>query len=233
MIKITKVEHRTFPNRNRKPPKPRASLTISAEELQAGCLVFEEKEKRDPIYKSASFLVNHFWGQPTEVAEGLGVLLLVWNAAFYGPGLLFSFDALEDCLRQNQEELDDFRKRDILSYTPKDNPRIKSLFLDLLDALQIVTGKTRKGVKSPVGAAKALHLLAPSYFPIWDEKIAKRYGFKYTATNSAEKYVGFLSTTKDQAQHLAPLVSAPKKTLLKLIDEYNYAKYSQEWLEDR
>src|SRR5437879_8919122 len=75
-----------FPDKPRRPKKVRTPDTISLKELQKGCLAFQEQERRDAMYKTATFLVRHFWGKPTEVAEGLGVLLCVWNHAFYRLG---------------------------------------------------------------------------------------------------------------------------------------------------
>jgi hypothetical protein len=193
-----------------------------------GYLAFQQKERRDAMYKTATFLVDHFWGQAPQVAEGLGVLLLVWNAACYRHGP-FDFDALEKCIADNQAILDQYRKRDILTYGPKDDARIRPLFEDFLDALQICEGRC-KGRKTPVGVAKALHLLAPAYFPLWDEKIAKGYGCRY-ADDPAGKYLAFFKLTQAIAKELAPSVSVPGRTLLKLIDEYNYAKFTKGWVE--
>ncbi len=198
--------------------------TISPETLKRGYLAFQQREKRDAMYKTATFLVEHFWGRPLEMAESLGVLLCHWNQAFYRYGPL-DYDSLEACIAANQEVLAAYRKRDILSYSPADDLQIKTLFKQLLDALQICEGKL-KGRKSPVAAAKGLHLLAPSFFPLWDDKIARAYGCYYDS-KPADKYIQFLRKTKMIAQSLAPHLNEDGKTLLKVIDEYNYAKYTK------
>jgi hypothetical protein len=203
-------------------------MRISPKQLQEGYLAFQQKERRDAMYKTATFLVEHFWGHPAEVAEGLGVLLLIWNAAFYRRGP-FDFDALEQCIAINQALLNEYRKRDILTYTPKDDTRIRPLFEAFIEALRICEGKC-KGRGSPVGAAKALHLLAPSFFPLWDEKIARGYGCYYNV-DAPGQYIAFLRQTKEIAEELASSVNVPGKTLIKLIDEYNFAKYTKRWVE--
>jgi hypothetical protein len=202
--------------------------TISPEKLRAGYLAFQQKERRDAMYKTATFLVEHFWGRASAVAEGLGVLLLVWNHACYRHGP-FDFDALEKCIASNQTLLDAYRRRDILSYVPEDDAHIRALFQHFLVALQICDGKC-KGRRTPVGVAKALHLLAPSFFPLWDEKVAKGYGCYY-ALDAPGKYLAFFKKTKGIAEDLAPSINVQAKTLLKLIDEYNYAKYTKGWVE--
>jgi hypothetical protein len=180
------------------------------------------------MYKTTTFLVEHFWSQAPEVAEGLGVLLLVWNHAFYRHGP-FDFDALERCIEGNQTLLDQYRKRDVLTYGPQDDVQIRPLFQEFLDALQICEGKC-KGRKSPVGVAKALHLLAPAFFPLWDEKIATGYGCRY-AVDPAGKCLDFFKLTRSIVEELAPSVPLSPQALLKQIDEYNYAKYTKAWIQ--
>jgi len=196
---------------------------MNATELTAGSKAFQDHEVRDAMYKTATFLVEHFWGNSKEMADGLGVLLLTWNQAFYRYGLL-DFAALESCIAQNQHELESFRTRNILSYTLADDDAIHSLYERFLQALQIADGKLA-GRQSPVAVAKALHLLAPHFFPLWDDKIAKAYNCHY-------KYIPFMRKMKGLAELLATEIDSPStgKTLLKLIDEYNYAKFTKGWV---
>jgi len=65
------------------------------------------------------FLVSHFWGDPPGMAYGLGVLLLVWNQAFYRYGT-FNFGNLEKCIRSNLEVLEKFRSRSITTLSGDD-----------------------------------------------------------------------------------------------------------------
>lgn len=196
---------------------------MDASELKAGYTAFQEHEVRDAMYKTATFLVKNFWGKPKEMSDGLGVLLLTWNNAFYRYGL-FDFNALEKCISHNQQTLNDYCKRNILDYTPADDDAIKSLYEQFLEALQIADGKVA-GRQSPVAVAKALHLLAPAFFPLWDDKIARAYKCHY-------KYIPFIHKMQALAQTLEPHVGAETtgKTLLKLIDEYNYAKFTKAWI---
>ena len=182
------------------------------------------------MYKTATFLVNHFWGQPSRMADSLGVLLLTWNQAFYRYGL-FDFQQLENCLAANQSTLNLFRSRNIVSYSPDEAPTIRALFDQFLNALRICEG-TKKGVSSPVAVAKALHLLAPSFFPLWDAEIAKGYGCRY-GNRAAETYISFLLKMKRFAERLQTPIDGQlmEKPLLKLIDEYNYARFTKGWVQ--
>lgn len=196
-------------------------------EFLKGCEEFEKHEKRDAMYKVASFLVSHFWGKPSDMTDGLGVLLLTWNQAFYRYGL-FDFDELEKCIADNLAKLQRFRRRHIYSLSVDDEDEIKGLFDDFLKALQIDSGKM-KGRRSPVGVAKALHLLAPNFFPIWDDKIARAYGCYYS-NHPSQRYVTFCGIMKNVIERVKNYTKISDTSLLKLVDEYNYSKYTKRWI---
>lgn len=199
----------------------------NCKEFLKGWGEFEKHEQRDAMYKVATFWISHFWGKPPDMANGLGVLLLTWNQAFYRYGL-FDFDKLENCIRCNWKEIESFRNRDISSLSNSEEDTIKNLFNLFLDTLKSVSGKM-KGRKSPVAVAKALHLLAPKFFPLWDNKIARAY-MCYYDKDPAGKYVSFCKITKAIAHRVKDRISRQDKTLIKLIDEYNYSKYKKRWI---
>ena len=74
------------------------------------------------MYRVATFLVSHFWGKSSDMADGLGVLLLTWNQAFYRYGI-FDFDKLEKSITDTLHKIDNFRNRthftDVLSFLVK------------------------------------------------------------------------------------------------------------------
>lgn len=203
------------------PPAPR--------EFLKGCQEFEKKESRDAIYKTADFLMRHYWPQPAKIADSLGVLLLVWNQAFYRYGP-FSFTSLEKAVERHISLLKAFRARNIASYSEDDDENIRKLFADFSIALKIHEGKpTVKGRKSPVGVAKALHLMAPSFFPLWDDKIARAYKCYYS-DSPVEKYISFIRICKAAQTKLTPHIGRTTKPFTKLFDEYNYAKFTKGWV---
>lgn len=199
----------------------------SKEEFCKGVEEFQKREKRDAMYRMATFLVAHFWGDASGMADGLGVLLLTWNHAFYRFGG-FDFDQLEECIDGSLSKLNGLRTRDIFTLSSDDEANIKDLFANFLEALQIASGK-KQGTKSPVAVAKALHLLAPDFFPIWDAAIAQEYGCHYS-NNPGEQYVSFCKRTKAMADTVRDYIDDPSKTLCKLIDEYNYSRYTKQWI---
>lgn len=203
-------------------------LNLTPSEFERGYRAFQAREPRDAMYKTATFLVEHFWGKPRDMADGMGVLLLTWNQAFYRYGS-FDFALLEEVLRANMPVIERLRPRPIESLTQADEPAIEQLFMAFLDALRIKEGK-KKDCKSPVAVAKALHLLAPGFLPLWDDKIARAYGCYYSL-QPAKKYVTFAYQMQAMGRELQGNVPAGcGRTFLKIIDECNYAKYTKGWV---
>lgn len=203
-------------------------LHLNPSEFKRGYQAFQVREPRDAMYKTATFMVEHFWGHPRDMADGMGVLLLTWNQAFYRYGS-FDFGLLEDALQENLSVIERLRPRDILTLVREDESTVRRLFVSFLNALRIKDGK-KKDTKSPVAVAKALHLLAPSFLPLWDDKIARVYDCYYNPYPE-RKYVEFAYHMKALAQQLHDHVTrAGGRTFLKLIDEYNYAKHTKNWI---
>jgi hypothetical protein len=196
-------------------------------QVQRACEAFRQHERRDAMYKTATFLIGHHWGRPADMADSLGVLLLTWNNAFYRYGS-FDFAKLEHCIARNIGSLEAYRERVIAIYAPEDDAPIRNLFSDFNEGLAIADG-VRAGRRSPVAVAKALHLLAPSFFPLWDVGIAKAYGCNYAA-NPGEQYLRFIRLSQKICRQLSSMPVPPEKTLLKMVDEYNYAKFTKRWV---
>ncbi len=179
------------------------------------------------MYRVAAFLLNEWWGRHADMVDALTVLLLTWNAAFYR-FRTFDQSRLESCLQKHWSTIQSFRQREINSFVKSDHRPLELLFLALLEALQISSGK-RRGRQSPVATSKTLHLLAPMFLPIWDNAIAHHYECQYSSDPSGA-YIKFCGKIKKIAAALKPVVPPSSKTLLKQIDEFNYAKYTKNWI---
>lgn len=129
------------------------------------------------------------------------------------------------------------------SFTLTDESGVKSLFLEFLEATRLTNAKSGEVRRSSVSVAKALHLLAPSFFPLWDDEIAKRYGCGWpSATGAADCYITFMKQAKDilaslgdeeERQGIERRLSERArfpKPLLKFVDEYNYAHFTKGWV---
>ena len=184
---------------------------------------FEKHELRHPIYKISSNLINKSWNNIKDVTDGLIILFLVWNQAFYRYGY-FDFRKLEDWVRKWKNDLNILRKRKIESFNIKDEEIIEKLFNSLVEALKIKNGS------SPVAVSKALHLLAPSFFPLWDDAISKAYGCLWSKSKFAcNKYLEFCRKMQYLVNQVKNYKLPKNRSVLKLIDEYNYAKYTKNW----
>ena len=131
-------------------------------------------------------------------------------------------------LSRNFPLLNSFRNRDISTLSEDDEKNIKKLFNDFHVTLMLNSGK-KKGTKSAVSVAKALHLLAPKFFPLWDKNIAMAYKQDYSS-EPEKKYIRFCKITKYMVENMKYYKLHSNKSLIKQIDEYNYAKYTQGWI---
>jgi hypothetical protein len=151
------------------------------------------------------------------LGEALAVLLYTWNRGYYQyhPASVEHLGDLEGLLRGHGDALAGFRKRELTSVSRADDQAVTRLFVGFEQLL------------GPVGAAKALHLLAPSYFPIWDRAIARAYVSELGPRGSnALRYLSFMRATAAQCRALAGVAGAPTD-LLKALDEWNYVTFSR------
>ena len=195
--------------------------TPTIQEIEAAHRGFEESEPRDLFYRAATELMGLALRGETSlsVTEALAVLLQTWNRAFYRftPFDSQHFADLERVVTTNQRVLAALRERSIERFSSEDAATVERLFGDF------------EKVLGPVGAAKALHLLAPRFFPLWDRAIAKAYTLALRKRGkNAERYRQFMVITKRQYEALAREHSTGQN-LLKLLDEYNYTHYTKHW----
>lgn len=113
---------------------------------------------------------------------------------------------------------------------------VLQMFADFLLALKRPKYKKSPEAFSPVSVAKAFHLLAPDFFPLWDDAIAKAYGSYWSndPRKGAGKYWAFMVKTRRIVEHFQEhsdeIQAISERPILKLIDEYSYSKFSKGWL---
>lgn len=198
------------------------AMTISIKEITMAHTIFLKKEVRDLFYRVAMDYVSRAIEGQTELtlAEALSVLLLTWNSAYYR---FRGFDEnhleeIEGLLEENLPAILDYREREIVTLEETESRQIEELFADF------------EKVLGPVGTAKALHLLAPRFFPLWDRKIAKVYGFDLGDKGSnSKRYLEFMKISREQCIRLKGKIEKGQN-ILKLLDEYNYCKYTKGWI---
>jgi hypothetical protein len=190
----------------------------TAADLEFAHAVFESEEPRDLFYKAAMELVDSALRGTSRLtlAEAIAVLLQTWNRPYYQFRIFdeHHFQEIERLLEAHEKPIADFRRRSIADLSFGDANSVTSLF----HAFEMVLG--------PVGAAKALHLLAPRVFPLWDRAIARGYSHELGRTGSnATHYWQFLQESKQQWANLDPRPTP--ESFLKAIDEYNYVRLTK------
>lgn len=197
--------------------------TPTIDELNRARELFLANEPRDLFYRVATELVDLAVRGETEltVAEAIAVLLQTWNRRYYNRSRPFDshhFSDIEHLLSSHQQVLVTFRQRSVESFCDEDEGTVRRLF------------KSFEQVLGPVGASKSLHLLAPRFFPLLDNAIARAYGlaFGVRGTNG-DRYCRFIGITKEQCEALGGEQIIGRNPL-KAIDEYNYCRYTKEWM---
>jgi hypothetical protein len=198
--------------------------TITPAKLRWGHDTFEKHEPRDLFYRVATELISLATGDVVttfsfSVPEALAVLLQTWNSAYYRYHKFdeVHFKKLERLIKANQIILEKYRGLTIATITDESRHEIESLFHEFEDLL------------GPVGAAKALHLLAPRVCPLWDRAIAKGYNLPLRRGGlNSDSYWKFLLITQKQCLEVTQVGYPAHEKLIKLIDEYNYCTYTKQ-----
>jgi len=195
------------------------------DEFQAGLTAYERKEPRGPVYFRALRKLLGAWGSPETMAGAIWLLLKSWHREFYRFGRL-DLRALAACIEKNIHELERLKSRDVQTFCAADEPTVKALFR----AFTVATRRENKRgfQESTVATAKTLHLLCPDFLPLWDNPIALQYGCLLMWPND---YFSFCLQMKEFSAAVTPFLdSADNRSLLKRIDEFNYAVYTKHWV---
>lgn len=176
-------------------------------------------DPRDLSYRAPMKLVELAWEgkDGLDLTDAVGALLRDWNEAYFRFRGGFSeefLEQLDDLLNDHRGLLATLRDRGIDSFGEDDWTTVENLF----QAFEAVMGK--------VGAAKALHLLAPRFLPIWDNKIMLGYWhcLPRRKTN-AEAYCSFMEVSKRQTEQVGGEAGLGWNPL-KALDEYNFVRFS-------
>jgi hypothetical protein len=179
-------------------------------QLRHAHAVYERREDRAYAYRASRCLLEHGAGTP---AEAVRLLLRLWNQRV-------GFDAreLDDVLRNTARARAGLGGALIESLTDRDSGRAETIFARFAQVL------------GPVGAAKALGLLHPTIFVMWDSEIARRYCGSMWRRDVAATYGRFMSITATQARSCRGGRERFADQLLKAIDERNYCSLTQHWI---
>jgi hypothetical protein len=182
--------------------------------------LFEANEPRDLFYRVALDLLDRTRAGQSgfTVTEAVAVVLQTWNRRFYvSTGIKFDarhFADIDELLQRYGTALDAYLARSIESLDPSEQAGLENMFNDF----ELVVG--------PVGAAKALHVLAPRFFALWDRSIAEGAGIyiDMRGTNANRYWRWTLRAQADFRSLGGEAVWGPG--LLKRLDELNYCRFT-------
>jgi len=186
-------------------------------DLQGAREVFEAVEPHNLFYRLSLHLMDQADGLRGQFsrAEALAVLLQTWNRSYYQrlriPFDAAHFAAIERLLLDHEQAMAAFAGRSIDSLTSGDEAAVRAVY----HGFEAVLGQT--------GASKALHLLAPRFFPLWDGAIAATAYGLYARDD--RDYWRLLCATAQQVEAVGG-EGALGRNPIKAIDEYNYCRYT-------
>jgi hypothetical protein len=179
-------------------------------DLETARKTYEANERRAVVYRAARRLIDQDIGP---LGESVQVLLLSWN-----PRVRFESAALAAVIDETDALRHDVESRALESLSEEDS----RVVTDLFERFSAILG--------PVGAAKALAVLHPNFFMLWDTAIASRYcgsGWRY---NCPDKYMRFMLISAEQSQSCADGRQTFGDQLPKILDERNYCILTKRWL---
>jgi hypothetical protein len=185
---------------------------------------FREGAAGDLFYRAAIVLIAtaRRGASDLDLAESIGVLLQTWNTQFYrfrGGYKKEDTDGIRRLLAKHEGTLNSFQEKRLNQLTADNERLVLRVFYDF----EIALGQ--------VGAAKALHLLAPYFFPLWDQKIAQfGYGIRFRKVGqNGQSYLLLMRATLDQIKQLGGWDRFDGNPV-KAIDEYNYCLHTRGWI---
>jgi len=221
---------------------------LSWEKIKEKHEEFLGKEQRECAYEIAKECIDKYWkgGEIPDknfkkITDAVLTFLFLWNSAFYRTCSLEKgfIENIKINIKNNKKKLDYFRGKCIYELSISDKNDIKDLyksFSKVLACKKKVKGNknSAKTIQSPVSTAKFLHIICPNFFPLWDDKIAERYGCSWGENEfSFKSYWEYMVKVKEQINNIEGTKTNRIKeilkeyTILKLIDEYNYMCYTK------
>lgn len=164
------------------------------------------------------------WYTHEETIKAIILLLSCWNFAARKTKDLRK-GKIEKLLKKTKKHFESLKDKTILDFDEdgQDGERIKNVY------------KEFKKVFDQTGASKALSLINPELFVMWDTKIReglrkRRIIKKISNGEKAEHYLNFLEGIKNIIKECNNLQNeiCPGETLAKKIDEYHYVKFVME-----
>jgi hypothetical protein len=219
------------------------------EELIEGCRKFHEIEPRDIAYIVPNEFVLKNPNNPYYILAGIKIIIITWNAVRFQRLNKELKGKLESEILSSYEE-----SKDMLDKIK--NERLETLNLNdnnvaeiIKNCFKVFSEKKSIGI---TGAAKALHLINPKVFMMWDDKIKKAYhtihpSYRKRKEPIEECYLEFMKISQEIAKNVLEKVNYEelwknhlsfldknfvdafsfRETITKMIDECNFVKFTK------
>jgi len=239
------VTHLRIGEWRKKPGESARERKITYQELLETCEDFEQDEE---AYNEAWLIARKFVDWKNLDSLSLDdienkVILFLNRWACHLPKDRRLFTKLKDVFRQNTpflkalegEAIQDFnleKKKEVEEKEHKNSEVLLKVFRNF----SLIGCNFRE-----VAASKVLHMINPSLFVMWDNAICEAYGVKKSPSEYVHDFIplmkrkaneiieSYIADKKcDREQAVTTLNQfRPLKTLAKMLDEYNYMKYTR------
>jgi len=198
--------------------------------------IFGIKEALKSVVANAfnEFLSKYFTvGEHSNVGVAIAPYLFIWNIRrfriYFEENPQFSlsnyFIALGLEIDRLRDEVAYFRsKRLVDSDVDSDEPKVRELLKAMMKILRRLSKDyVGKEHEEPLATIKILHILAPNYFPLLDNKIARAAGLERVRIDT---YITWMKKLKPWLQNYVDVLEKLEKEcglpMLKLVDECFY-----------
>ncbi|MGD0779488.1 MAG: hypothetical protein ABR954_01720 [Dehalococcoidales bacterium] len=215
-------------------------------ELLNVCNDYVQKEQGDTNYEIPLTWVQQHWDDTQRLAGAVRIFEETWNRAFYNSARgIFDMTRLTNSLEKLKPYLNTLKSREIDSFGQQDEQILSVLWNELFESLR----PRNKPDRPFIATTKALHLLIPTFFVPLDNKIDKHYScnivqpqgyikFQHLMAEFASFVLNSYVTSQggdiNKARssicgdlYIQKTGSKFKKSLAKILDEYNWMIYSQ------
>jgi len=210
--------------------KMNKALPKSTEEIRKCLKDFHSQELRRILYDIA--LEQREKGN---LNKAIKVILLTWNwRAYAGSGVTDSQldNQVNRFLENNKELIEHLKKENMGLRNINFNTKLKEESIGQYIVDNFNEFCKEKAIGS-TGASKAFHMLHPKVFMMWDDRIVNQYHKKEAEPHwrkhkkgKGKCYLTFLKEIQKFIKKKLDSNKFPDKDPTKIMDEYNYAKYT-------
>lgn len=117
-----------------------------------------------------------------------------------------------------------FRNKHLITINFDEGVVLKGRSIKISEVVKEIFGKLLGNGIGPTSTAKIMHGVNPEVFMMWDGSIREGYGY----AGNEVGYLRFLKEAREILLRMASHLREADRSATKLLDEYNYMKFTQE-----